>query len=391
MEFTPQQLAGAGKYSASVRIGNWNEDRALREIKDRACASAARGGLGLGAQARARTGAGREAARVSAAGEGGLVPVGGALALRHGATGCCLAANPLCTADGQLPGVALFACSGAEGALSLRSTFQVLAAPGAPSKPFVEFGDEVLLATHPRLRVSADSGLAQSPLFLISTGAQLGGSASGQQEVRLALVTTGAKQRLLRWRFERPSGTELPVGADRRVRVSEPVTLVHCSTGKALALDAKIKAYSDYGAELDAFCCLEHRALKTQVLRREHAGLRTPAERIPVGDRNHWEVIMLAPGQAAQGEEEPCPVIQPDTVLEWISSQLTAQGPEAKQRLAAILDGADRARDGALDAVELQYCLADAGLRLSLDEFNCLFSCLESNGALKIAELLELL
>jgi hypothetical protein len=389
MEFTPQQLAGAGKYSASVRIGNWNEDRALREIKGRAHASAARGGLGLGAQARARTGAGREAARLGAAGEGGLVPVGGALALRHGALGRCLAANPHCAADGQLPGLALFACAGAEGAPSLRSTFQVLAAPGAAPKAFVEFGDEVLLATHPRLRVSAESGLAQSPLFLMSAGALLGGSASGQQEARLAQVTTGAQQRLLRWRFERPSGAELPLGADRRVRVSEPVTLVHCSTGKALALDAAIMTYSDHGAELDAFCCLEHRAHKTQVLRREHAGLRTPAERVPVGDRNHWEIVMLAPGEAAQ--DEPCAVIQPDTVLEWISSQLEAQGPEAKQRLAAILDGADRARDGALDAVELQYCLVDAGLRLSLDEFNCLFSCLESNGAISIADLLQLL
>jgi len=33
MQFTPQQLAGAGRYSAKTRIGNWHEDVQLEETK----------------------------------------------------------------------------------------------------------------------------------------------------------------------------------------------------------------------------------------------------------------------------------------------------------------------------------------------------------------------
>lgn len=32
MQFTPQQLAGAGRYHHKTRIGNWNEDAALEEV-----------------------------------------------------------------------------------------------------------------------------------------------------------------------------------------------------------------------------------------------------------------------------------------------------------------------------------------------------------------------
>ena len=33
MQFTPQQLAGAGRYTAHTLIGNWNEDVQLEETK----------------------------------------------------------------------------------------------------------------------------------------------------------------------------------------------------------------------------------------------------------------------------------------------------------------------------------------------------------------------
>ena len=33
MQFTPQQLAGAGRYSHKTRIGNWCEDLAIEEVK----------------------------------------------------------------------------------------------------------------------------------------------------------------------------------------------------------------------------------------------------------------------------------------------------------------------------------------------------------------------
>ena len=30
--FTPQQMAGAGSYNDAVLVGNWNEDRNVREV-----------------------------------------------------------------------------------------------------------------------------------------------------------------------------------------------------------------------------------------------------------------------------------------------------------------------------------------------------------------------
>ena len=43
MQFTPQQLAGAGRYSHKTRIGNWNEDQALEEVCDQSWGTAKTG------------------------------------------------------------------------------------------------------------------------------------------------------------------------------------------------------------------------------------------------------------------------------------------------------------------------------------------------------------
>ena len=33
MQFTPQQLAGGGRYSSKTKIGNWSEDLSLQNVR----------------------------------------------------------------------------------------------------------------------------------------------------------------------------------------------------------------------------------------------------------------------------------------------------------------------------------------------------------------------
>jgi len=383
MEFTPQQLAGSGCYNAKVRIGNWNEDLALSDVKARAAAHQRAAGGRLADRVKARTAAGARPAPLSACPDG-LLRFGHFVNLRHADSDASLAANEHERVDGA-PGTSdQFQVAGAS-ARSLRSTFQVLPTAAHTDKEFVEIGDEVLLATHPGLRVDPHSGLAQTRLYLMSGAPSVMGSSgpSNKQEVRAARLFNARTTGDLRWRIEMPDvATSLGI-ADRRVRCFEPVMLVHCATGRALAMSASFKVYSDYGAELEAFCTLDKPARRVHVLKKEHSGLREPDHRVPVQGQNVWVFETYADQgqdqQAAESRDQAPTELAFQPVFDYLLYQASVD-PDLVGRTRAELERADVAGDGMLDAVAFKFALVDAGVRLSADEMDTLLDGLAVEG-----------
>lgn len=392
MQFTPQQLSGAGKYASKTLIGNWQEDGVLDDLKRKSLAHRRATGPA------AATPAGSRAAVYSSSGAGNLLRYGDVVGFRHRATGRALASNV--GADGELasthPGVQEFQASGAPEA-SLRTSFVVLPADcrtdkkeegkkGKCAGDTVNMGDEVLLATEPTLRVDGESGLCQRQLYVTSTHASVMGSSShsGQQEVRLALLENAALAASganLRWRLEPLLSKPAKIGADCRVRVGPELTLqlVHCASGKAMAMDQASVLYNNYGPELDVFCCLHQQSNRVYFSTAEARGTRTGDHRLPVQSLNEWFIETRQPdgnegkedaegkGCAEQEEVQSAPCL-----LSFESVLAYAQSQRRTDELAAALSALDGVRDGVLDRVDVKYAFIDAGLRLSHDELACL-------------------
>ncbi|GBG28838.1 Cilia- and flagella-associated protein 161 [Hondaea fermentalgiana] len=357
------------RYSAKVLIGNWNEDKSLADIQKKLVQHNVNQGTRLVDQVDSATAAGREPAQLSWS-EDGLLRYGFLIALKHGATGRRLASNVSNEVEARK-----FQASGVENQ-SLRTSFVIQRPRGVnlfaenTQDDFVRFGDEVILATAPSLRLSASSGLFQKQLYVFSSPSSLLGSTSqsGEQEVRIAkepLVTKD--EAYMRWRIEPMLSQPFPVGADTRVACDTPLQLVHCASGKALAMDAATLVYNDYGPELDVFCTLDQATRKVHVLKHEARGVRTADHRLPVLARNAW-TFELADSPPSLSQDELGAPLSADAVLALVSEAVQAEAPSFADHMRSF----DEAGDDMLDRVQFKYALLDAGLDLTADEIEVL-------------------
>ena len=83
---------------------------------------------------------------------------------------------------------------------------------------FVEFDDEIVLATHPTLRIDQNSGLCQNQFYLVSSINSIMGSSSsaGHQEARIGQYLENTSTSAKRWRVESASSQLFDMEADKR-------------------------------------------------------------------------------------------------------------------------------------------------------------------------------
>lgn len=346
-------------YNKKVLIGNWNEDKALSEIRKKSVQHKARLGERLIDQVRAANVAGSLPAQISYH-EDGLLRYGDFIALKHCATEKYFAGNLSVEKEPRA-----YQASGVN-EQSLRTSFMIQPAPGSSQKEFVELGDEVLLLTAPALRTSAATGLCQKQLYVMSAPASVLGSTSrsGEQEVRVTCEPVAKKDLSnMRWRIEELQAQPSPLGADLRISSGHPIQFIHCASGKSLAMDASSVVYNDYGPELDAFCCLHKPTRRVHVLKREARGTHIADQRVPVLERNEW-IVELAETPDYENTYDSCQELSSDAVFDYIASIVSATPSEFEDHVRSY----DKAHDDMLDRVEFKYALLDAGLDLSPDE-----------------------
>lgn len=301
MQFTPQQLSGSGSYNSRVRIGNWNEDLALEEVKTKAVVASKGSNDRLIDQVVSRTWAGTKNGAKSYSPDG-LLRYGYCVSLSHPTTSCTLASNLEEVIDNTMTGITQYQASGANSE-SLRTSFVILPANERDQgKEFVEYGDEVLFQAHSALRVCRKTGVQQKPCYLASIPSTIpcGGAASSRaqrQQVCVVSTSKGYAKGYMKWKLEQPDFTAANDN-DVRINVFQPILIVHGSTGKALSMDTNQKTYSDYGPELDVFCSLEHPTTRLSMLTHEKHGVRNPNHLRTVQNSNHWVI------QASQDEFE---------------------------------------------------------------------------------------
>lgn len=375
LNFTTQQLMGGQRYTAGVKIGNWDEDVSRSEVAARDYeARRAKGELLHLRKARERAFLTQRVPHSYSA--DGTIRFGDTvqLALGEGRDARVLADHLFSLLS---PGHVRVTATRVTEAQA-RNTFVVARvgrrrgektgwrrAPGLPEDDVLRYGDRVYLTCNPSLVVDPDTHVAGLPYFLHSARANnlLGTARKGKQEVSLTTRCDADAE----WCVAAASGDRL-LSDGQPVRAGEPVVLQHVMSAVALAAVPGDSYPMDLGdpAELDVHCA-NHRGTG-------HVGMRHSGE-LPISAAqppNIWRFV-LASDPAAAVDRRGFARLTPEALLERARSAIAAAcGPHGVRSLALAFDALDPRGSGFLPAAATQWALFDHGAHLQEGEFSLL-------------------
>lgn len=177
MQFTPQQLAGGGRYSSKTKIGNWSEDLSLQDVRLAEYLKRKAAGKLLAAQDRKQELLFMSRVPHSFSQDGSL-KFGDTIMLQNQLTNAFLASNldtPVYASGQTVEAYNVTAAPGKHDAGGLipvaRNTFVIMKWPGHRgyhADGLLRVGEPFLLAANPQLRVDEATGLLRPPVCLMS-------------------------------------------------------------------------------------------------------------------------------------------------------------------------------------------------------------------------------
>jgi hypothetical protein len=177
MQFTPQQLAGGGRYSSKTKIGNWSEDLSLQEVRLAEYLKRKAAGKLLAAQDRKEQLLFTSRVPHSYSSDGNI-RFGDTIMLQNNLTSSFLASNldtPTHSSYGTNEAYTVTASRPTEDANGIipvaRTTFVVMKWPGHKTyneDGCLRVGEPFLLSANPQLRVDEKTGYLRPPVCLMS-------------------------------------------------------------------------------------------------------------------------------------------------------------------------------------------------------------------------------
>lgn len=383
MQFTPQQLAGAQRYGAKTRVGNWLEDMTLEEEK---LSDFSRGKLVMNkVMSKDATYNQRVALGCSA---DGALRFGTKVMFANPASNTALAVDLTEKVHESDAESRLVSAHKAKGPVA-RNVFEVLpVSEMSQMGDVVHYGEPVFLACHDALLVDARLGGAL-PSFYLASALKNERNASRVANQQPTFMSARRDSSAV-WTLEKVcnhAGVARQLACDEAVPCGdydkcgdlgflECVVVQHRGTKQALATNPKFRDATDFGVELEVSCHNYHASSKVGALASEMMGKTTGATNARLEQSlNFWQILVDARGDAQDEADDGDPRRQQrvDSALPKITSNSVVAN--AAMQLAG-LDGAleKLARAGEqspgfiLDREDLAFELRDAGL--DLDDFS---------------------
>eukprot|EP00941_MAST-03F_sp_MAST-3F-sp1_P004212 g4212.t1 len=362
MLYTPQQLAGGGKYSRGVRVGNWAEDidYADEKIKDY-MARRDRGELASSKEA-ARDGLLLQKVPHSYS-QSGTLRYGDTIVLQSKATGGEVTGNHFrevkwgsgdsyvgvqARKRGPWPT--------ASGTLVITRDEDSVAEGKAADSDTVCYGDYFYLCSNPSLRVDVRTNMLRPPLFLKSTKKSLSSGLGGMQSTCMSVDCTAE----CRWKVTPVDRQREVMFEGKPVPAGEPVVLVHKASHEVLGTSESLQE----GAGTALVC----NTFKASGSRSSNA----------VSAENQWLFVMADNAEAAKDERNFLEMT-PEIVLAKVRQIINERGQYAIRGLGRSFRIMDDGGDGMLDREDFKYGLADYGVHLSNSEFDMIMDLFDAN------------
>lgn len=389
MQFTPQQLQGAGRYGSKTLIGNWFEDQCAEEAKH-ADFRKSRSNPQSTASRHAKLDKCRQRVPHTYSADGRL-RFGDTVILRHVDTLGSVAVDlwePLTT--GGREGLVMVS---PEKRPTARNTFTIEAVTEeALRDPYTEpsadgvlkYGEPFFLRVNDSLLVDERCGLLRPPRYLASR-LKASGAASRVSNAQAVFVDRG-KDSAAVWRCAAPAsakadGVRRFLSRGEAVAANREVVLVHRQTNAKLCADRRVADGTDFGLEWEACCRNAAPSGRRNCLGAERSGRgtadTTAAVELPMNR------FILSTAQDPQASVEFRRLPPPPTPEEIVRRVLGIVGERSRGSVRA-LRSAFRAMDGdgsgTLDRGELAAGLRAYGVDLSGEHLDLLFDHLDMKG-----------
>lgn len=389
MQFTPQQLVGAGRYAPATRIGNWNEDLMLEEARMKEFQLRKKQGSLLATHKLKSDFLHQRAPR--SFDPRGALHLNDAVGVRHCDSDALLSCNVFEETPSIGSGeflVTAVSSSGSGSALA-RNTFRLVSpqmwkASHELGFAYTERGDALcygepfFLMCNEALLVDDKSVLLKPPLFLKS-GLKTERSMSPISYNQRVWMSAEPDSSAL-WLCDRAdlAKTEKLLAAGRPVLAGDPVAVVHKMTGQPLLCDATHKQPTDFGVELELCAFAAKTAGKYHNIGAEALGTRTAdTEARAQLPPNTWTFVLAASAREATDERQLPDVASPATVRAVIQQCLLGSSLYAFRVFVADLERAEakqHGRTGHLNCEEAKWMLKPYQLPLRDDHFDLLFA-----------------
>jgi len=398
MQFTPQQLAGAQRYTAHTRIGNWQEDCKLEESKIAEFERRKQqGNLGLTAKQR-KMGICNQTVPLAFS-EDGYLRFGDAVIVGHPQTQGSLACDLW---EQTSTGSDLYEVSICKAMRpTARNTFIIRQVTKENLRDFMmtQFeGDDLLhygqpfhLECNPSLTLDERTNMLNNPKYLASA-------------MKTANFVTRLSNRQLVFMTEECTNNtvwichSLEGGVDRALQKGAPVEVMreliiqHRATGQKLCGDAKYTEQNNFGPEAEVSCNTMQTPNRQLALVREKEGRNTgeTLDRSEL-DENHWIFITAEdPSQAVDNRNLPRPAT-PNTLIQKVLEIVRQRGEGSVRGLRRSFQVMDERRHGRLDREDFKWGLKDYGVQLNDSQMEILLDYFDDNrdGFISINEFLN--
>ena len=398
MQFTPQQLAGAGRFSQKTKIGNWCEDQSLTNAKlQDYLVRKAQGNL-LTMEAKVRKDQLQRIVPLTHTSDGCL-RFGDAVQLRSKRMGstsalCSNIHDPV-VLDGEVYATTV-APSGSSSSSQPTARSVLILEKWSGYDQYGEdgvlrYGDPFLVACHPSLRVDKNTGLLKPLLHLRSSRVSTVDYAKMSNHQLVAMVGGSKIDYAMVWEVSRVADRKYqPKGAP--VRASDPIVLLHRATGTPLATDPKYTMDGEYGTEYELSC---HKYLsygKTLNMVLEANGVCTGdvGQRAEL-DSNVWSFETASSpnegGKSGSSLDQYQPM-SPEVLVQSIRTSLDRMSVTALDDLIAAFRAIDDRGNGVIDRQHFLWGLRDFGIVLGDIESGIVLNYFDTNcdGTVTISE-----
>ncbi|ETV97009.1 hypothetical protein H310_09850 [Aphanomyces invadans] len=378
MQFTPQQLVGAGRYSATTRIGNWNEDLMLEEarMKDYR-AQKNKGGLGTAYRRKIEQASGRVPLSYW---EDGLLRYNSYVVVEHVQTSGSLSSDvweETYTGSGEF----VVSVGKRPAQAAARSTF-LLVGPSERSSGVVKYGDPFRLMANEVLRVDQSTNSLLPPLYLrsILKSERAMSPISSQQSVTLSPAVDNSTL----WIATRgdASGAEKFLATSTPISTHDNIGIIHKMTGILLHADAKYVIATDFGNETEVCCATVKGHGKSFHLHHERVGDRSADMHAKETlSPNLWRFALATTPDAAQDDRDLPVQVTPDVVLDLIVHALTRTSVFYVRALVHSLQTIDAKTTGLMEREDLKWAIkaleSGDGPAVRDDHYDVLLSALD--------------
>jgi hypothetical protein len=392
MQFTPQQLAGAGRYSQKTKIGNWCEDQSLTNAKLQDYLQRKAAGNLLTMESKIRRNSLEMLVPLTHT-KDGCIHFGDAIQLRSQRIGtnsalCSNIYDPV-VLDGEVFGTSVAPPGSMVGSNpTARSTHIIEKWDGYDKYSddgILRYGDPFLIACHPSLRVDNKTGLLKPLLHLRSSRVSNVDYAKMSNHQLVAMVGSSKIDYNMVWEASRVANRKYqPKGSP--ILANDPIVLLHRATGSPLACNPSYSLQSEFGEEYEVSCHKYSTFGKTLNLVLEQEGQCTG----DVGQRseqtaNVWYIDTATEPNNANDTSWGIPM-SPAILINAIREILNKNNNV--ETLIGSFNVIDKRGNGVIDRQEFIWVLRDFGITLNEIESNIILNYFDINndGAIPINE-----